>query len=117
MKYIFYFFFIFSITTSAQSFNKVDSDGKKQGVWKKTHENGTLRYEGAFRDDIAQGIFYYYYKTGELKLEKEFFHNGKAAATYIYYRNGNLKASGLYVNELKDSTWNYFNIDSILILS
>jgi antitoxin component YwqK of YwqJK toxin-antitoxin module len=100
MKYIFYFFFFFAIGTHAQSFNKMDSDGKKQGVWKKTYENGNLRYEGYFQDDIAKGIFYYYYSTGELKFEKEFFHNGKAAATYIFYRNGNLKASGLYVNDL-----------------
>ena len=51
-----------------------------------------------------------------IQLEKEFFHNGLAAATYIYYKNGNLKASGLYVNEQKDSTWNYYNRDSVIIL-
>jgi antitoxin component YwqK of YwqJK toxin-antitoxin module len=79
MKYIFYLLLFFSLSSSAQSINYVDADGKKQGVWKKTYKDGNLRYEGAFKNDVAQGIFYYYYKTGELKLEKEFFHKGTEA--------------------------------------
>ena len=65
MKYIFYLLLFFSLSSSAQSINYVDVDGNKQGVWKKTYKNGSLRYEGTFKDDIAQGIFYYYYKTDE----------------------------------------------------
>ena len=116
MKFFLLFLLAFSFSVNAQDINLLNSNGKKQGVWKKTYENGKIRYTGTFNNDIPVGIFYYYYKSGELKLEKEFFHQGKAAATYIFYKNGNLKASGLYVNELKDSTWNYFNRDSVLIL-
>ena len=32
-------------------------------------------------------------------------------------QNGQLKASGIYVNELRDSTWNYYNFNGTLILS
>ena len=88
----------------------------KQGIWKKNYDNGNVKYEGNFIDNNPVGIFNYYYKTGELKLTKEFFHNGKAAATHIYYKDGKLKASGLYVEQLKDSTWNYLNKDSILVM-
>ena len=101
----------------SQNINMIDESGKKQGVWKKNFDNGNLKYNGFFINDNPSGIFNYYYKTGELKIEKEFFHNGSAAATYVFYRDGSLKASGLYVNQLKDSTWNYFNDDSILVLS
>ena len=52
-----------------------------------------------------------------LKAEKKFFHNGQAASTHFYDKSGNLKSSGIYVNELKDSTWNYYNLDSIIIMS
>ena len=114
MKFLL-FLLAFSFSVNAQDINLLNSNGKKQGVWKKTYENGKIRYTGTFNNDIPVGIFYYY-KSGELQLEKEFFHQGKTAATYIFYKNGNLKASGLYVNELKDSTWNYFNRDSVLIL-
>ena len=34
---------------------------------------------------------------------------------HIYYKNEILELSGLYVNKKKDSTWNYFNEDSVLI--
>ena len=79
--------------------------------------NGNVRYKGQFIDNKPQGLFYYYYDSGELKAEKEFFHDGEAAATYFFYKNGALKSSGLYVRELKDSTWNYYNRDSVLIMS
>ena len=87
-----------------QTFNKIDLNGLKQGIWEKTFDNGTLRYKGQFKNNNPDGIFMYYYRSGELQAEKEFFHSGKAAATHIFYKNGKLKASGLYVNELKDST-------------
>ena len=116
MRFLLFFLLIFSFFCSAQNINQIDSKGKKQGLWKKTYDNGNIRYKGNFIDDKADGIFYYYYKSGELQLEKEFFHSGSAAATYVYYKNGNLKASGLYVNEQKDSTWNYYNRDSVIIL-
>ena len=116
MKFFLLILISLSISVNAQDINQLNTNGKKQGVWKKNYDNGNLRYSGQFNNDIPIGIFYYYYKSGELQLEKEFFHQGKAAATYIFYKNGNLKASGLYVNELKDSTWNYYNRDSILIL-
>ena len=109
MRFLISIFLVFSFSVNAQNLNQIDNNGQKQGLWKKSYENGNLRYKGQFNNDIPIGIFYYYYKSGELQLEKEFFHNGSAAATYIFYKNGNLKASGLYVNEIKDSTWNYYN--------
>ena len=81
-----------------QSVNKVDVNDLKQGVWKKTFDNGNLRYKGQFKNNNPEGIFMYYYNSGELQAEKEFIHSGEAAATHIYYKNGNLKAAGLYVN-------------------
>ena len=83
MRFLLFFLLIFSFFCSAQNINQIDSNGMKQGVWKKTYDNGNLRYKGNFKNDNPEGIFYYYYKSGELQLEKEFFHNGLAAATYI----------------------------------
>ena len=48
---------------------------------------------------------------------KKYFHQGQAAATHFFYKNGTLKSAGIYVNELKDSTWNYYDQDSILIMT
>ena len=115
MYQLFIFFFLLSITVFSQNVNQLDSEGLRQGKWKKSYENGSIRYEGFFKDDIPVGIFTYYYPSSEVSIEKEFFHSGSAAAAHFFYKSGALKASGLYVNELKDSTWNYFNPDSILI--
>ena len=101
----------------AQVMNKIDENGKKQGDWSKKHKNGEVRYKGQFKDNVPQGLFLYYYKTGELQIEKKFFNNGEATAAHFFYKNGGLQSSGLYVSKLKDSTWNFYNHDSILVLS
>ena len=115
-KLLLYLLLVPSIALS-QTINQVDENGKKQGIWSKNHKNGKLRYKGEFKDDKAQGLFFFYYTSGELHVEKEFFHNGEAAATHFFYKDGTLQSSGLYVGELKDSTWNYYSSDSILVMS
>lgn len=115
IKLIFFLLF-FPIFVSSQNVNHIDNDGLKQGLWKKKYPNGVIRYKGTFKDNIPTGIFLYYYSTSELRVEKEFFQKEKAAA-HFFYKNGELKASGLYINQQKDSTWNYYNHDSVLILS
>ena len=117
MKNLLLFLFCIPFFAFSQTINEVDSKGLKQGDWKKTYENGNTKYEGNFKDDIEQGLFKYYYKTEELKGIKEFFHKGKAASAHFYNKQGNLIASGLYVSHKKDSTWNYYNADEIIILS
>ena len=117
MQKFFFLMLCIPFFASSQSINNLDKKGYKQGVWTKNYSNGSIRYKGQFKDNIPYGIFFYYYSTGEIQAEKEFFHEGEAAATHIFYKKGQLKAAGLYVNELKDSTWNYFNKDSILIMS
>ena len=97
--------------------SEVDKEELKQGQWKDFYDDGSIKYNGQFINGVEQGLWKFYYQSGELKATKEFFHNGTAAATHIYYKNGNIRASGLYVNKKKDSTWNYFNGDSVLILS
>lgn len=97
--------------------NIIDKNGLKQGKWQITYGSGTLKYEGTFKNDVEQEFFTFYYHTGELKATKEFSHNGAIAVTCVFYKNGNISASGIYVNKLKDSIWNYFNKDSILVLS
>ena len=97
--------------------NITDKNGLKQGKWSNQYESGRLQYKGEFKDGIEVGLFTFYYHSGDVKATKEFFHHGKAAATHIYYPKGTLQSSGLYVETLKDSTWNYYNEEETLILS
>jgi len=113
-------FFVFTsmvfvaFATNAQP-NKTDEKGLKQGLWKQTHENGKLKYEGEFKDNIPIGLFRHYYETGPLKMTVNYFNNGKSAAAHIYYPNGKLEAAGIYTEHKKDSLWKYYNEEEKLI--
>ena len=98
---------IFSLSGFAQDENKTDAKGKKQGLWKKYHKNGMLRYEGSFKDDNPVGVFKYYYDTGELQVKMT--NIGKNAYSNVYYETGELKATGKYENQKKDSTWTFYD--------
>ncbi|OFY69606.1 MAG: hypothetical protein A2265_03180, partial [Bacteroidetes bacterium RIFOXYA12_FULL_33_9] len=53
-------------------------------------------------------IFKRYYDTGKLKAELKYDFDGITARTKIFYKSGKLAADGKYINEKKDSTWNYY---------
>lgn len=102
------FIFLFNLTLVAQETNKTDAKGK-QGLWKKYHENGKLRYEGSFKDDKPIGTFKYYYDTGELQVEMK--HEGNISNSTVYYPSGKVKGTGKYIDQKKDGQWDYFDED------
>ena len=89
--------------------NQVDDLGRKQGKWQKSYNDGTIRYEGQFRDDMPYGEFRYYYPSGELQAVNSFSDDGVVAQARLYYENGNLFAEGKYVNQHKQGTWTYYS--------
>lgn len=110
MKKIILFISILSTCVAfAQDGNMTDEQGRKQGLWKKYHPNGMLRYEGNFKDDKPVGVFKYYYDTG--KIQAKMTHFGPEAYSNMYYETGELKATGKYENQEKDSIWTYYDVD------
>ena len=60
MKYIFVLFLLTSSLFS-QEYNKLDSNGKKHGLWKGVHEASQRpRYEGTFDHGKEVGVFKYF---------------------------------------------------------
>lgn len=95
--------------------NQTDAAGKKQGPWKK-YTDGVLKYEGQFKDDKPTGKFTYYYPGGTVKTVSVYSANGTICRTKSYHEeNGKLMAEGKYVNEKKDSIWNYYSFDDKLM--
>ena len=105
---------LFSLVSMAQV-NHTDAKGRKQGAWVKTYESGKKRYEGAFKDDVPVGHFIYYYE-GEGGIMSEIFYRGITGTGYAkaYHRNGMVQAEGIYKNQLKDSTWTYYDPKGVL---
>lgn len=108
--------FSFQIPSYSQEINQVDDMGRKQGQWLKTYVSGVTKYKGQFRNDQPYGEFTYYHESGEIKAFTQFSDDGIIAFTKLFNQNGKLLSEGKYINQLRDSTWNFYSdIDGVLI--
>ena len=103
-------FTIFSLAGAGQdTINVKDASGLRQGFWWKSDTAGHVVYEGHFKDNLPVGEFRYFYANGKIKTISVISDHGKRAATISYFPNGLKMATGNYLNEKKDSTWQFFN--------
>ena len=111
MKNIFLIVLMLSgLVVFSQEENKMDAKNQKQGKWKKYHKNGMLRYVGSFENDKPVGEFKYYYDSGNIQSKME--HKGNGVSYFIaYYKTGEVKAVGKYINQKRDSTWCFYDLD------
>jgi antitoxin component YwqK of YwqJK toxin-antitoxin module len=106
----------FSIYAQTDGINKKDAKGLKQGKWQKSYANGKIKYTGQFVNDTPLGTFYYYYDNGKVEAINIFDAKTKGLAHNTFYHdNGNVQSQGNYINQLKDSTWEYYSFDKHLI--
>ena len=89
--------------------NKKDSAGLKQGFWRQTDEEGRLKYEGQFKDDIPYGEFKRFDVNGKLQTISYISDNGRRSFTRSFHPNGNVMSEGLYINQKKDSLWRFID--------
>jgi len=63
--------YIKGVLIKREAINRYSYDGLKQGVWKAFNPNGTLSWEGFYRNGKKSGFFKYYDENGNfLKVEK-----------------------------------------------
>jgi antitoxin component YwqK of YwqJK toxin-antitoxin module len=101
----------FASFSQNQPINKKDSQGKKDGVWKKPYKDVKVyQYVGQFKHGEPYGTFTYYYKSGNVESKMTFVDGTKKAYAKLYHEStGRLMAKGKYVNQQKDSLWLYFD--------
>jgi antitoxin component YwqK of YwqJK toxin-antitoxin module len=109
-----YFIFLLlafcSLLMQAQdTLNVTDTKGRKQGFWRRVDTAGKTIYEGRFRDGVPEGEFRYFYPNGKLKTISKISNQGKRAEAVTYFLNGKKMAAGNYLDEKKDSTWQFFS--------
>ncbi len=97
--------------------NRTGAKGEKQGFWRKEDSLHRKIYEGNFKDGVPCGEFRYYYSDGKLKTVSLVSKHGKQAETTTYFPNGKKMASGRYLNEKKDSTWQFFSEEDGVLVS
>jgi len=86
-----------------------DAQGRKQGAWSKNWASGKVRYEGQFKDDRPIGTFRHYDEEGRLSTIQRHAGDGHVSRAEHVHPNGTSMAIGKYVDQQKDSTWNYYD--------
>jgi antitoxin component YwqK of YwqJK toxin-antitoxin module len=101
------------ILASVERLNRKDETGKKQGTWKEFFEDGKVKEEKKFKDDVIDGYVKTYDKKGNL-TNTEKYNNGKQiknapelAKLDVYkdfYEDGTMKYEGGYINGMPVGT-------------
>jgi antitoxin component YwqK of YwqJK toxin-antitoxin module len=89
--------------------NQFDKDGKKTGVWETYYESGKVKSHGTFKQGHPVGELLKYYPGGILQASMNFDESGSISYVKMYYEAGFLASEGKYINQLKDSVWNYYS--------
>lgn len=119
MKYIIALLFLTSIGF-AQDINKLDVNGKKNGLWKGVYEASKRpRYEGTFEHGKETGIFKFYddTKAGSVIATREFNAKDNSCYTIFYNQKKNKVSEGKVVTKQFDGEWKYYHEDSQAIMT
>ncbi len=101
---------VYIYADTGTALDRVDMEGRKQGLWEKRYPDGSLRYRGHFMNDKPFGVFKNYYDQGDsLESIRVFSDSGQSVYARMFYTTGALEAEGKYVNEKKDSIWKFYD--------
>lgn len=95
--------------------NKTDSRGMKQGKWVGKYPGGTLKYEGKFLNDKPIGEWKRYHENGKTKAQMSYYQNSDRAFASLFDTAGKLYAKGVFEQTLRDSTWNFYSGEKIVL--
>ena len=119
MKHFFILLFLSSIAF-AQDFNKLDANGKKQGLWKGFYEESKRpRYEGTFDHGKEVGLFKFFddTKAGTVIATRAFNTNDNSCFTIFYNQKNNKVSEGKVVNKQFEGEWKYYHENSPKIMT
>lgn len=110
----------FSNLQAQITFNNIDANGKKDGVWKGIYpESKRPRYEGTFSHGKEIGEFKFFddTKAGAVIATRTFNPNDNVAYTVFYDQNKNKVSEGKVVNKLFEGEWKYYHLGAKTIMT
>ncbi len=113
-------FFQISALLAQVTTNQLDSDGKKNGLWRGYYEESKrLRYEGTFLHGKEVGVFKYFddTKAADVIATREFNEKDNSAYTIFYNQNKFKVSEGKVVNKLFEGEWIYYHFNSKAIMT
>ena len=94
---------------ACQAQNQMDKQGRRQGHWLKTDNQGAKVYEGTFVDGMETGTFTYFYPDGKVRIKNEYTVPGKICKHSVYDQEGNLLATGTFNQKNRDGLWLFYS--------
>ncbi len=95
--------------------NQTDALGRRQGMWIKKYPDGTIKYMIYFKDGHPAGTFKRFYPNGQLQVDMTYEITGHRAAAIFYDQDGHRIAMGYYYDQKRDSLWQFFVNDTIVL--
>ncbi len=103
------------ISTIACAQNQIDKQGRKQGHWIRTDQNGAKIYEGDFKDGLETGTFQYFYPNGTVRIRNTYTTLGRICTHEAFDEQGHMLAKGMYNQKNRDGEWHLFNEEGKLV--
>lgn len=120
--------------------NYTDKNGLKQGTWVENWDNGRVKHEVSYKNDLKEGVEMTYFKSGECVQEEAYYKAGKLDGTFTvkyedctvksstdyknglkngsdikYYSNGNKESEAIYVNDKLQGTIKMYDKDGVFV--
>jgi antitoxin component YwqK of YwqJK toxin-antitoxin module len=112
---LFVLFFSFNQGFSQATVNKTDANGLKQGKWVSKYPGGRLKYEGNFDQNKPIGDWKRYHENGKMKALMSYRPNSERVSAVLFDEAGKLYAKGVFESNLRDSTWNFYSGDKLIL--
>lgn len=109
-----------SLITFSQDVNKIDAQGKKEGLWKGIYEESKRpRYQGTFEhgNEVGKFVFYDDTKAGTIIATREFNSKDNSCYTIFFNQKGNKVSEGKLVNKLLEGEWKYYHENAATIMT
>jgi antitoxin component YwqK of YwqJK toxin-antitoxin module len=96
--------------------NKTDAKGLKQGKWVSKYPDGKLKYEGYFENDKPAGEWKRFHENGKTKAIMTYRPHSDRVSAILFDDEGKKYARGVFEGTQRDSTWNFYNGDKVVLI-
>lgn len=84
-------------------------DSSYTGSYVDKYDNGITKFTGFFRQGKRHGQWLSFYPDGEIWSEMHYDKGLRHGPNVAYHENGEKRYEGVYMNDLQDSIWSYYD--------
>lgn len=109
----------FNFSFAQSDINKLDSEGRRHGVWKKYYNNDRIRYQGEFNHGKEIGTFKYYSAaSSDHPITIKVYNNENDIADVTFYtETGVMQSKGKMRGKDRVGKWLFFHEDGKTVMS